>query len=116
MNDEMQTPLEQIWSLLNFGPDECFESVGEVAKQLKTHRENLIIARQNAVGSMVAIAKLSDTFQSDDPKALVHVENLWNIQQLISQWSEMLMWCLQRDIIAMEVFLDLPSGHDASLN
>lgn len=116
MYENVQSPFEQIWSLLNFGPDEVFTTMGEVRAQLATHRENINILKQNSIGSMAAIAKLSDTINPSTKDAEMHLSNLLNIQMLISQWSEMLGWCLERDVIAMEVFLDAASGHDASLN
>lgn len=116
MYDEIQSPFEQLWSLLNFSQEEIYTSVGEVEKELASHHENVAILAKNTIGAMMAIVKISDTFNSHDTDAELQLTNLLEIQKLISQWSEMMQWCFQRDIIAMETFLESYRASGAQWN
>lgn len=116
MDFEMQSPLEQLWSLLNFGPDVCFQTMGEV----RAWRENAIAAKalhaENLQNASNAIDAMIGGVDRSNTGGQIAVHNLRNFQSTIIELSNMVIYCWERDLIAMEVFLDLPAGFDPSLN
>lgn len=116
MNFEVQSPFEQLWSLLNFSPDEPFRSMGEVSEWLDVMRDNLVVCDRNVTGALIALTNCVDAVGSGHPDASMLFHNFKNFASLISEHGSFVRMCIERDILALEIFLDLPAGNDPSLN
>ena len=116
MEFEMQSPLEQIWSLLNFAPEAVFETVGEVKAFLSETEENMRILKDNHANALAACQMMVKNIRPDSMESIMTISNISNLGLFVDSCSDMLLNCLERDCIAMRVFLDVASGHDASSN
>jgi hypothetical protein len=116
MEFEMQSPLEQLWSLLNFCPDEVFTSVGQVRASLHYAYEQMEIMQSNETGALVALDKLKRLIDFNRPDAQRQMNSINALAELVMTQQNQIKVCLERDILAMEVFLDVAAGSDHSLD
>lgn len=116
MKHDMQSPMEQLWALLNFSPDQPFTSIGEVREHLAGSRAMLNGTIHNRLMSGIICAQMSgvlaDSFGPSSPECV----NLAGLSSMIDGSLEMLTWAIERDVLALEVFLDDAAGSDPSLN
>ena len=111
MFDANMPPLEALWSLLNFSPDEVFTSVGQVEAHLMTTLANITIARLNVDQATACLISLKAGLTADSADREAILGSFDGLMALIQEHGAMVLYALERDQIALEAFL---SFHSAS--
>jgi len=112
MNDDMMGRFGELESLLNWSPDDPITEMGQVEKHLSEAREVQAMMQTKIGMATIAAEQTAGSVATKFGPFAPETLNIMALASLVVELGREADWCMVKDIVLMETFLDAFAGKD----